>query len=466
MVVMLSVSASAFKLYVNDMDKKVSVDEVATYNLSLFNDDVYTEHYTFSVPDIRWSAYTDPVVYMHHGLTLLPDGQQYIPFYVKARKDTPVGKYQFLLEIESDRGQKESRVIGIDIIPTPPVIIEKIYDVDVDVGVIIPSKVDPRDVLNIQVVLTNKNPRSYKNVEIVLESELFERSLKTDLEGNRTKKTDFSVNLDQQQDPGKHKVTVTVLLNDKEHSGAYKDFEVVEYLPPFTQTETISEMFLKTVRRLNLRNDANVVKNRSVQSKVVGWKSLFVKSDPKYYVENIDGDKYLSWDIHLEPGDETAILITYDYRPLFIALVVLIIGIVLYQLLKSPVVVSKQISQIETKEGSLSEMKVVLTIKNRRDKSAKHIRIIEKIPKFVQIVNDFNHTLSPTKKYNYNNGSVIQWELENFDPREERIISYRIRTKLSFVGSFKLLPTIVEYTTEGSKNKMISISNSLDVVSE
>jgi hypothetical protein len=57
-------------------------------------------------------------------------------------------------------------------------------------------------------------------------------------------------------------------------------------------------------------------------------------------------------------------------------------------------------------------------------------------------------------------GNLIKWNIEMLDRFEERLITYKIKSKLSILGPFKLRPAVIRYE---NRNGKISITRSNSV---
>ena len=101
---------------------------------------------------------------------------------------------------------------------------------------------------------------------------------------------------------------------------------------------------------------------------------IFSSVDPQVLKE--DGVKYISWYVELEPGESAQLTTSTNYRPLFYIILFIIIVVVLYYLFKSPITVNKSFTRIAEKEGGISEIKVLLTIKNNGTKRIKDFEVI------------------------------------------------------------------------------------------
>ena len=168
----------------------------------------------------------------------------------------------------------------------------------------------------------------------------------------------------------------------------------------------------------------------------------------------------LVWDIDLAPGESELILYTFNYQPLLIIAIALILIFISYYLFRSPVILKKTATVIATKEGGISELKVIVEIVSRSRSPITHIRLIDTIPRIANLAHDYDvGTLKPDKAVKHENkGTLVKWSIDSIDPGEERVISYKIKSKLSILGGMTL-PSAAAKFDVGKKHRTAS-SNS------
>ena len=117
--------------------------------------------------------------------------------------------------------------------------------------------------------------------------------------------------------------------------------------------------------------------------------------------------------------------------------------------MRSPVLVHKSATVLATKEGGISELKVLIVVKNRTGKELKNVAIIDKVPHIADVLKDFEMgTLHPIKVLKHEKkGTLIKWGVKEFDAFEERVLAYKIKTRLSVLGEFKLPVVVVKFET-------------------
>ena len=100
----------------------------------------------------------------------------------------------------------------------------------------------------------------------------------------------------------------------------------------------------------------------------------------------------------------------------------------------------KTATVIATKEGGISELKVIIEIINRSKKQIKHVKIIDNVPRIAELAKEYDvGTVKPDKVVQHERkGTLVKWSLDEVDPGEERVISYKVKSKLSILGGVTL----------------------------
>ena len=137
---------------------------------------------------------------------------------------------------------------------------------------------------------------------------------------------------------------------------------------------------------------------------------------------------------------------------------------ILYSIFRSDIVVKKHAVVLGTKEGGITEMKVIMNVRNRIGRPIKNIAIIDNVPNIADIQKEFQiGTLKPTKIVTHERkGNLIKWNIDFLEKYEERIITYKVRSKLSILGKFKLPPAVIKYENEKGRD-VITHSNSVSL---
>ncbi len=216
------------------------------------------------------------------------------------------------------------------------------------------------------------------------------------------------------------------------------------------------------MQKVLVENTGNIENTQKVTIPVSFWQSVFTKSDAGKV--KIDGQRYLSWEITLAPKAETTLVATQNYRyPLYVLIVLIILG-ALYFYFKAPLSLSKTATSTK-KDATLSELKITLNLKNVTKKPMKDIEIIDLVPGIADIEKSLElGTLKPLEIKHTKKGTLVKWKLAEIEAEENRLITYKVRSKLKILGALKLPRAKVIY---GPKNKRkIAYSNTFKISSQ
>ena len=158
------------------------------------------------------------------------------------------------------------------------------------------------------------------------------------------------------------------------------------------------------------------------------------------------------------------VTVTRNFVPLLAAIILAIAAVIGYYGLRSPLTMLKEAGNISKSEGGISEMTVILHIKNRSQNKLNKIEIDDNIPGLVSIGGDIPiGALQPTKvlRHEKKGTTMVRWAIDSLESSEERVLAYRIKSKLSILGSFSLPSARAAF--KSNEKLFTSISNSVSV---
>lgn len=466
LILLYQSSAQSFTVDHQVMKNNIYQDETAEFLLTITNEGTEEDFILSFTNDPRWSVQTLPLVDYISGITV-PEGKTHqTKVMIKPTQTMPVGLY--LLEVflkSKETGEVVKDTLDINIKSQEGVIKEYLPSVTLDIRM--PDQVDPREEFTIKVYIKNRNPLAIEEMTISLVSPLFTRERVVSLQPLEEKEEDFTVQLDPLEDPAAYSLAskITIISANRSFTveGTPVEFQIGTY-STLDRDSVKQEGFLYMHETITIVNKGNYVKDAVMKKETHFLKTLFTSAtpDPVSVVE--DGKKYLKWEISLQPDETFTIEITNDYRPLFYLSIVLVVVVLLYFVLRSPVVVRKGITKKVHTEGGISEIKVLLHVKNRTGKEVEYVKVIDRVPHLVEVGKEIQlGTIPPTSvnRRGGTKGTLLVWELESLEPYEERIITYTIRSTLSILGGFRLPPTIIKFRK--GRRQLIVKSNRYDL---
>jgi hypothetical protein len=412
---------------------KIKQNETASYKLVIGHPFGTPQLFEVYTTDVLWDIRTKHILNVPAGSTL--ETELNIPLNIRLSGTDQVIKENIQLEVISQFPPTAS------------------YLPAVRGTVMMARKADPKDPIRVYVRLENQNKKLLKNLQIKLRSTVINKDYDAELKPLETKKFTFEAIVDPYTAPQIDVMRVTVVV--QENNEVYQfDLEPVEYTVleycdlEKIQDEQIKETF-KTLQTIVLENQGNVRLIEKYSLPTSFLESLFMTTEP--HSKRIGTQRI--WNLDIEKGEKVKIDIVINYRPLVFLIAALIVLIISYFIFRSPITMRKQAAVIGTREGGISELKVLLTIKNRTNKRVKHLKIIDLVPRIAVLKTDSEiGTVNPDKVIkNELQGTILKWHIDQIDGGEERLISYKIRSKLSILGGVTLPVAVAKFDTEKGK---------------
>jgi hypothetical protein len=199
--------------------------------------------------------------------------------------------------------------------------------------------------------------------------------------------------------------------------------------------------FFKSAVKLSKKNVGNTVSKQKIELSASWFKRIFSTSSLEHYVD----DGKMVWEATLNPGDEFALEIITDYRIIFYGVIAIIIATLLLLLyVDRSVTIKKRVLKAKSDESGITELKMLIDMRNGRGKAVGHVRVIDVIPNFVELLPEFG-TLKPDKVQQGEHSMRMIWDIKSIGAREERVITYKVRARLRLAGQITLPPVSLHY---------------------
>ncbi len=407
-----------------------------------------------------WDIFTKP---LQNPITLVvpAHASASIILYVDPLHVTSVDTYTLDMGVILQRTGEEQKVpLTIGIKSTEPLISGYIPTVLASAS-ISPEAIDPREEVKIRIVLNNQNPINYTNLTVKIDSNLLKDGIYTKLEPREEKSIEIVKRLDPMTPPQDDNLVVSVFYDERVIvNPIVQEFSVKEYV---TQEEIEKEQsFLKMRKGLKvLSNNPNY--KGTVKIETTLFKNLFSSTYPRAEVVQESGKDYLVWEVSLGPDKTMAIYITENYRRIVVIAVLALVAVVLYFIFRGPIVVRKGVANVGFSEGGISDAKVVVRVKNRSGSQITNIEVVDHVPHIAHVEKELSigsmqpHAILQHPK----RGLIIKWTIDALEPGDERVLSYRMKSRLSILGEFNL-PSASARAKIGNK-VIISNSNRVSV---
>ena len=460
-----AVNAAEFAVGIEPDYQSIRIDQTAEYKITVHNNMDTVENFELYSPDVTWDVTTVPS--SDRILTIAPGAKHTVTVRLKPLYVNP-GLFGVRLNIRVSGKNMLIRnylMVGVTELNPPP----GEYLPAIRSNIVMGDIVDPRENITVKLELENQNRRQINNMDIKLRSDVINTGYKTNL-GPLEKKT-VTINLaidpltQPQEDVLRALIFTSAINKTYQYESMPFSFRVLQY-GGLVENITETKEFLKTIRIITLTNIGNGDFIDVYKVERGFFARLFTSGTPKPKRYREDGVGYTGWSVNLGPYEKVTITEIVSFRVPVAVLILIVICIILYYKLRSPITLHKSATVLATKEGGISELKVLIVLKNRTGKVIKGVNVIDKVPHIADVSREFDMgTLHPTKMLKHaKKGTLIKWEMKELDKFEERVLAYKIKSRLSILGDFKLPVTVVKFASRSGRERS-SHSNSVTLVS-
>lgn len=358
--------------------------------------------------------------------------------------------YVTVVRIKSTTNNAVSTTVGLSSYVISP---REVVEIDLDIPeIIIPGR---EEILKVKI--KNNANINLQNLDIFYTSSVFNYEDKVGLAPLGEEEVDLSFNLDSLTEQGEYTLTIRI-FDDGKIKGSNNFKFNVGLNPDLREVDECRRGFLTTECEIVRENEGNTEVSKTVKFPVGYIQSLFTESYPEGEVVIKNGERIFQWVFTIPPGDIYRIEIVTNYRlPFFVIVGVLVIIGVFFYFRRKDLKISKTIFKVhELKESGITELKVLLHIKNRTHKEMYNVKVIDLFPRIVKPDMEFG-TLKPNKIQEGSRGMRLIWELDKFDPGDEIVITYKIKTKLSLIGKLELPGAVAQYY--GRNKRIVNVKS-------
>lgn len=455
LILSLSVSAVDFTVSLFPSERTIKLNDSAVFELELEHNSPVEEVFEVFSNDVTWDVSAEKAL-------AVPAGSKFKTNLLVRPLNLNPGAYNIpVIFRRSNSNEQEKKLVYI--------VLESLFPEDATYlpavrGVAtVEPQVDPRKGLTVKLSLENQNRRILDKVDVKVRSNVINKDYSTSLGPLEKKTLTFIAELDSLTPPQKDALQISIMVPEKEKAFQFDlfpvEYEIISYGGVMPKV-SVEKSFLKRTENVTLTNEAN--KPLTHVYRVPAWfgKRWFVSGVPAPEVES----GALAWEVPLSAGSSFDIVITYNYRPLFWLLLLVVIVLVAYYYFRSPILVRKSARVVRSSEESISELKVIIELINRGSKVAHHVRVMDLAPRLADVVSESKETiLAPSKIVpNEQRGTLLRWDIDMMEPKEHRVLMYKLHTRLGVLGGLSLPVTVVKFAVEGREKE--SVSNKPEIV--
>ncbi|NQU98944.1 hypothetical protein HQ533_05765 [Candidatus Woesearchaeota archaeon] len=443
-----SVLGASFYVTSESIKENIFISEVAEFNVTIANMLKTADVFTLSILDTNWNLLTTQV-------SVPAESQKSFIIKIDPVANIDIEPHAFTVKIKSSMtGNFLQEVFIVNVRPYDPIFGE--YRPSVQFSASIDKEVDPRKKIPISIYMRNRNALDIGKVEIYIEGTLFSEVITTYLGPLEEKRTEYLFDIDDLEEPGLQSLDIQVKVQNITISRSTQNYEVIAY-STITMDRKDEIFFFKNKQVITLENLGNAEKTKQVNLIMPWTKRIFTSSEPAFEVVKEQREASLQWDITIQPQELKTITVTTNYRiPITIIIIVLAV-IILYFVLRSPLIISKEAIVSGSSEDGVENLKIRLFVKNRSRNTVEKVTVFDRVPGIAELIKKKTlGTIHPEKVTKQEKrGTLIKWNLENLEPFEERIITYEIKSKLKIIGNISLPGSRSTFLDKKNKERTI-----------
>lgn len=435
-----------FTVDIVPVKNQILYTETAEYQIRVTNKVNVLQSFELATPLLnQWSFQTDPT-HVISSFTIKRKEAFTFTLYVSPLTIEMPAKYIVPIKIKT---KTETEERDIEVFMKNPVTGYIGYTPSISVDVHSPKKINPSEVTPINIELTNRNVLDIKEAIIEIKSAVYNGTQTTTLGPLERKTITFETSYDPALTPREEFFTVQVTADGNALSPLRQPFEIMPY-SSIEQTQTTRKEMFNTIIEIELFNKGNVEAEHEVTVQTTFFKQFFTKlSIPSEGVQR-DQQRYVIGTLTLQPQEKRKVIASENYRPLIVVVLFAILGLCLYFLFRSPLVLRKKMLLHQRDDHDHPHIKVKLYVKNRTRRIVESVTVYDPLLAVVQ----FETTSSPGSVKpdkiikNAKQETVLKWDIYHLEPFEERIITYTVKARIHILGALEAPAAFVKYKNQ------------------
>lgn len=361
-----------------------------------------------------------------------------------------------VLSLNSD--VTESKDIYLDVLRGSDIFI---YDIELE-----KQTFKPGDTIIMKPTLSNLNKKN--TLEVFVSTRILKDNLiiqKFDesftIEPKSTKKLTYTFEVENTNEPGDYEIEVIAknalnkILDERKTTFKIETIHKID-----EQKETKNSILYSDVI-IRITNNGNYPeKNFYVtESMPTISKNFFYPEIEPVSQEEKENRIIYKWLIdELRPGQTVTIKYQLRFTNVVITACILIIAVTwMVWLFFRPIIKKNYIGFLAEKQ----EITISLNLKNKGRKTLNNLIVKDIVPPLASVVKKFE-TLEP-KVVRKPKGTELTWKIKQLKPKEERILTYKIKPVIEITGGLKLPKAFFTFETKKGKKKRI-LSKTITIV--
>ena len=441
-----TVYAFAFDVDAKPVNDHIPIEGKAVFDITVKNflnstEEFKIRNFDYPIWDINSEPISNPIT-----ISAAPNSESTIRIYVNSLQPvkTPVGTYSVNARVDLD-SLKLSQDLPLTVAITSADTIGG-YIPNVKIALLVPKKAEQDKPFTIKILLNNLNPIDYRDLKVKVSSNFINEEIKTNLSPpgagsiqnpDSEKTLEITKLFDKDTTPQKDRIYVDVLFGARKIASQTAEYEIMEYIEQGQPVE--QKQFLRSTITIRAKSNNPSYKG-TIRKETTIFKNLFASANPQ--AEFIkEGEKYYYvWNVDFNGRESIEVSVTENYRPLFVLAGFIIALVILYFVFRSPLVAKKEVANIKMSEGGVSDLKVIIKVRNRSSNPLSNIEVTDTIPSIAEVEKEISiGSMQPAKLLRHaHKGVLIKWDIESLEAGDERVLSYKFKSRLAILGEFHL----------------------------
>ncbi|MGM5481184.1 MAG: hypothetical protein ACQESE_02110 [Nanobdellota archaeon] len=449
-VVVLASLASATSVDVepvNQTSHQIYFDETAVYKLTIDNTAEDDKVFAISLNPLNWIIDSD------RSIPVDGNSEKVIDLRVRPRPTNfrGPGVYKVPLDVTTVDGERFTEIVKIVVKSIEERLFE--YKPSVALGLSLDENVNPRDPLSVQVSVRNRNLRNLENMTFLIEGDHFSEEKSFSLSSLEERTFAFRFDIDDTAAPGTYELYGKLFYDSDTVNEVSRYYDIVPYANIDTGSLNSSSYFFKRTTVSKRTNTGNIDKSIASDLDISLLEDIFTTVDIE--ADSVEKISRKSWKITLSPNETATVTVVHNYRPLVALGVIVLLLVVIYFTMRSPITLRKQVIVTGKDDEGVSEMKVRIYLRNRTGKAFYNIRLLDKAPAIAHVSpSQALGSMEPTKIVKTENkGTIVKWDFDSLEAFEERIVTYSIKARLKIIGNLSLPKVKVRFENVKGKSR-------------
>ncbi len=426
LIISLSSLVNAFDVTVPEDTVISSIGDITSFNITLKSD--INDRIILSSTGKPW------ITIVNSQPSLIRNTPEKITIYLSPYETTDTGLYKISLTFTSEiTNEKSSRDVYISVLRKEGVVIKKITT---------QGSLEPLGYIDVDICGNNYGEKIDKaSLELSL-GDLYKKTLDLkDIPKGESKIVSARIDIDKQVASGEYLLSAKITAANRSSSFNIKlEIEKKHVIKQSLEEKSLLFGSKKIITVKNYGNDA--ASRVTIGDKINLFEAIFYSGDKPI----TETDSVFLWEIKdLKPGEEAKIQYKIDYTPLvmFIFAILLFAWYVAIKLrtfrIRKYVIQKKSITEGE-------EFTIAIDVRNAVGKMVDNINVRDIIPPVFEL--KLVDGPQPKKKKTQA-GIELSWKLEDFKPREERVLLYKIVPVFGVHGTVRLPKAMVKFSVGG-----------------